>query len=83
MFLNCILSINSKKDFKNESLSIGIQERGGKLMRKLWMKPELTILVKRKSDEVILSGCKDSIGGANTKNGVCLLGNCDGPCNAN
>ncbi len=52
-------------------------------MKKLWGKPEITVLVRRKSDEVILAGCKDSIGGANTKVGHCMLGTCQGPCNAN
>jgi hypothetical protein len=39
-------------------------------MKKLWDNPELTVLVKRKSDEVILTNCKSS-GLSNTK-GQCF-----------
>jgi|GEM_PF-1960038 len=36
-------------------------------MKQLWDNPELTVLVKRKSDEVILAGCKESSGGPHQK----------------
>jgi hypothetical protein len=45
-------------------------------MKKLWDNPELTVLVRRKSDEVILSNCHSSgFGNAH--------GQCDTPDNDN
>ena len=32
-------------------------------MNNSWKKPELTVLVRRKSDEIILAGCRMSSGG--------------------
>jgi hypothetical protein len=40
-------------------------------MKKLWDNPELTVLVKRKSDEVILASCKEYGGDANVANSGC------------
>lgn len=48
-------------------------------MTKLWEKPELIILVRRKSDEVILQLCKESGGGPANAYGMCL-GNIAGEC---
>ena len=34
----------------------------GDLMKKVWIRPELKVLVRRKSDEVILTNCSSSGG---------------------
>jgi hypothetical protein len=41
------------------------------LMKGKWEKPEMVVLVKRKSDEVILQGCKDSNGDPGGRKDAC------------
>ncbi|MGA9189822.1 MAG: hypothetical protein WB014_14960 [Methanosarcina sp.] len=41
-------------------------------MKRSWNKPEMIVLVRRKSDEVILASCKEYGGGADTREGACL-----------
>lgn len=43
-------------------------------MKKSWGKPELIVLVRRRSDEVILMGCKEgsNITNMNSTKGGCL-----------
>jgi hypothetical protein len=41
-------------------------------MTKHWERPELIVLIRRKSDEVILQGCRESSGGPTISNAGCL-----------
>ncbi len=42
-------------------------------MKSSWEKPEMIVLVKQKSDEVILADCKASSGSATNYDGSCLV----------
>ena len=57
---------------------------GDKIMKEnlCWIKPELTILVRNKPEENILSNCKtDSIpSGSNSADSACLITGCGGDC---
>lgn len=41
-------------------------------MKEIWMSPELTVLLKKRADEVILQGCKESAGAESSTFGACL-----------
>lgn len=41
-------------------------------MKRSWEKPEMIVLLRRKSDELILAGCKDSSGTEMNKDTGCL-----------
>jgi hypothetical protein len=46
-------------------------------MKRSWDKPEMIVLVKRKSDEIILAGCKMSGGNPSYFNASCAKGSYD------
>lgn len=41
-------------------------------MTRNWEKPEIIVLIRRKSDEVILQGCRESSGGPTISHTGCL-----------
>lgn len=41
-------------------------------MKQIWDKPEMIVLMRKKSDEVILSDCKNSAGGQAGEYNGCL-----------
>ena len=55
-------------------------------MKKSWKKPELTVLVRTRTEEMILGGCKNALtsGDPHTAYGNCQrdsgIGSCAGPC---
>lgn len=67
---------------KNEYLYIIDQSIQVEVIKVDWTTPKLTILVRSKSEELVLTYCKGgSTDGASMQYGICQVSNCEFACN--